>query len=92
MKNIEIMNIFNPLANPIEHISNLLVLESSLALHIIKERSLGCIFKDQMNKVPFSNDFIQIDNILMIQLRMYLDFLFNILEFFLLEFGLINLG
>jgi hypothetical protein len=86
------MNIFNSLANPIEHISNLLIFESSLALHIIKKRSLRCIFKDQMNKVPFSYDFIQIDNILVIQLRMNLDFLFNILELFLLEFGFIDLG
>ena len=91
MENLVLMNILHSPANPLKNKGNLLVLKSTLSLHIIEERPFGSILQNQMDEMAFSNHLIKFDNIPVLQLRVDFDLLFDVFEFFFFEFGFIYL-
>lgn len=92
MQNVESVDVLDSLANAFEYERNLLVFELPLTLNIVKKGPFGGVFEDQMDQVPLAQNFVELDHIFVVEGRVDVDFLFDVLELLLLEFGLVDLG
>ena len=85
------MDIADRLANFFKHEANLLIGKLPVLVHVLEQRPVRRVLKDQVNDGPFDNLRVESNNIFMTKRGLDTDLLFDVLQFPFLQLPSIDL-